>query len=89
MYELIIDKKITKFTIKQDKPTQKRIKDILLELAENPFSRRLDIVKFAGYRFHYRVRIGDIRIIYEVKNKELIVHVLDINNRGQIYKRWT
>jgi mRNA interferase RelE/StbE len=89
MYELIIDKKVTKYTIKQDKPTQKRIKDILLELAENPFSPKLDIVKLIGYKVHYRVRIGDIRIIYEVKNKELIIHVLDINNRGQIYKRWT
>lgn len=35
-----------------------------------------------------RLRVGDYRIIYTVEHGELIVYVIDIGNRGEIYKHF-
>lgn len=35
----------------------------------------------------YSYRIGDLRIIYSLKEDRLIVLVLDIGSRGEIYRR--
>lgn len=40
-----------------------------------------------GYRGYYRLRVGDYRVIYTIDNGHYIVCVVDIGNRGDIYKR--
>ena len=35
-----------------------------------------------------RLRVGNYRIVYTVDNGKLIVYVIDIDNRGDIYKRY-
>ncbi len=44
-----------------------------------------DAISLKGYDYTYRIRIGSIRIIYKVFQKELIITVIDIGPRGQIY----
>jgi hypothetical protein len=34
----------------------------------------------------YRVRAGDYRIIYQIRNKELIILVLTVADRKEVYK---
>ncbi|WP_096200079.1 type II toxin-antitoxin system RelE family toxin [Bacillus sp. FJAT-45350] len=34
----------------------------------------------------YRVRVGDLRLIYRVENERLLIIVLKIGPRGDIYK---
>jgi len=36
-------------------------------------------------RLGYRIRVGDYRIIYEIQDKILLVTVLDVGNRSEIY----
>ena len=47
-----------------------------------------DIKRLQGYDGYYRLRVGSYRIIFYVDNGELIVYVVDIGNRGQIYNRY-
>ncbi|MCM3110005.1 type II toxin-antitoxin system RelE family toxin [Lederbergia lenta] len=87
MYNITLSKKTKKYIDKQDKVTKRRIKNSLLTLAENPYSQTdNDIKQLKGYEETFRLRIGDIRVIYEVYNNKLIIHIINIGNRGNIYK---
>ncbi len=35
----------------------------------------------------YSYRVGDLRIVYSLKEDRLVVLVLDVGNRGDIYRR--
>ncbi|MDA3733595.1 type II toxin-antitoxin system RelE/ParE family toxin [Niameybacter massiliensis] len=76
-YELVITKQVEKFIKKQDKPTQIRVIKAVKELPEG------DVKKLKGYEKFYRLRVGDIRIIFEKKDDEYIIILIDIGNRGQ------
>ncbi len=55
------------------------------KLAINPNRRDLDIRPLQG-RDGYRLRIQDRRAIYTIEHAQLIILVLDIGARGDIYK---
>ena len=54
-------------------------------LAENPARRDLDVKPLRG-REDSRLRIGPWRAIYRIERESLIILVLDIDPRGDIYK---
>lgn len=84
MYEILLSRSAEKFVAKQDVPTKKRIKEAFLELAEDPYYNTLDTKKLSTGDM--RLRIGKFRVIYELDNENIIIHVLDIGSRGQVYK---
>ncbi|MCK4661804.1 MAG: type II toxin-antitoxin system RelE/ParE family toxin [Bacteroidales bacterium] len=89
MYKLLITKKATKFI--KLLPTSKRkiIKQKFNLLIQNPYpNQSLDIKKMKGYSDIYRLRIGKYRFIYELKEKELIILVMTVGFRGNVYKRF-
>ena len=43
-------------------------------------------VKLAGAPDLYRLRVGDYRIVYQVRDFELIVLVLSVGHRREIYR---
>jgi len=63
---------------------QKRIVKRLKSLRENP--RPQGVKKLAGEEDLYRIRDGDSRIIYTIQDKELIVLVVKIGNRKDVYR---
>lgn len=86
MYELRIDKQAAKYLKKMDKPTRNRLMGGLMELAKNPFADT-SVTRMKGYASTFRKRVGDFRIIFEVDQGDLIVLVLKIGSRGDIYKK--
>ena len=34
----------------------------------------------------YRIRVGDYRIVYEIKNNVLLLTVIEIKHRSEVYK---
>lgn len=79
-YNINLTKKSEKFIKKQDKDTQKRLIKAIIELPEG------DIKKLKGMDEVYRLRVGDFRVLFERNDSELIIVVIEIGNRGQIYK---
>jgi len=45
-----------------------------------------DIDAMTGRKGYYRLRVGTYRIIYTIKENVLTVEVLDVGNRGDVYK---
>ncbi|WP_096200481.1 type II toxin-antitoxin system RelE family toxin [Bacillus sp. FJAT-45350] len=87
MFEIKVSNKARKFIQKQDTPTRKRIKNALVHLAEDPYNRKEnDIKKMKGYTDTFRLRVGDIRMIYKIEDEKVILYVLNIDFRGDIYK---
>jgi mRNA interferase RelE/StbE len=77
---------ITKFAQKQlDKlpdSVANRLIDAIYNLAENP--RPVGHKKLKG-RNGNRIRVGDYRIIYEIFDSELLISVVAIGDRKDIY----
>ncbi len=65
---------------------QDKIVEALSFLAENPFTELLQIKKLRGPEKLYRIRIGDYRLIYVVASLELVVIVIKIGHRKEIYR---
>ena len=53
-------------------------------LAEDP--RRVGAIKLSGNEL-YRIRHGLYRILYEIKDGELIIQVINVGHRSDVYKR--
>lgn len=48
--------------------------------------QKYDIKRLKGKENHYRLRIGMYRAIFEIQKKNVILYVIDIDSRGDIYK---
>ena len=83
MYKVSIEKSVQKTLEKINAPFYSRIKNAILKLAENP--RPEGYKKLKG-REGYRIRVADYRIIYEIFDEVLLVTVIDLGNRKDIYK---
>lgn len=83
MYQIIIKKKAKKFIDKLPLNERKRIVSAIEKLPNGE-----DIKKLKGYDELLRLRVGNYRIIYSVDNGRLIVLIIDVDNRGDIYKRY-
>jgi mRNA interferase RelE/StbE len=57
---------------------------IISVLESDPFPH--GSIKLAGEKHTYRIRTGDYRIIYEVNNNILLILVLKIGHRKDVYK---
>lgn len=67
-----------------DRPIRKRIAMVIDGLGSDP--RPHGCVKMAGPEGAYRVRVGDHRIVYQVKDARLLVLLLRIGHRREIYR---
>ena len=75
--------KITKFLNSLDEKTKEKLKKRLAELKRDPFVGG-DVKKLKGTSGDlYRLRIGKIRIIYCLTQRE--IEIVDIDFRGNIY----
>ena len=68
-----------------DGSVRRRIKRRIDSLAENPHPS--GIKKIEGEDDLYRLRVGDYRILYQVKEKILLILIVGIGHRRDIYRR--
>ena len=63
----------------------KKILKAVEALASNPFPPK--IKKLIGSEHTFRIRIGDYRIIYNIYSKILIIEIIRVGHRRDIYER--
>ena len=80
IYKIEFTKSALKFLKKQPKNQSIRLLSSINKLPSG------DIKKLKGDNEWYRLRVGDYRVIYTINNDILLITVINIGNRGQIYK---
>ncbi len=83
MYRIIIKKHAKKFIDRLPANERKRVVAAIEQLPNGE-----DIKKLNGHEGLLRLRVGEYRIVYSVDHGELVVYVIDADNRGEIYKRY-
>ena len=63
---------------------QQRIKSKIDALVDSP--RPDAVVKLSGEDDLYRIRVGDYRIIYRIQDNHLLILVLKIGHRRDVYQ---
>ena len=81
LWQVSFDKRAEKMFAKLDKTTQKRIKDFIdQKLIIEPIKY---LIMLAGSNKFSRARVGDYRIIMEIKDQELLIIIIDVGHRRE------
>ena len=82
-YVVVIERQVQKQLLKITRSDYNKVVAALQSLADNP--RPQGYKKLKG-RDGYRIRIGDYRIIYSIKDDLLSVFILTVGNRRDVYE---
>jgi mRNA interferase RelE/StbE len=82
-YSVNFKKHALKELAKINEPFYSHIKQAIYSLADNP--RPQGYKKLKG-RDGYRIRVGNYRIIYDVFESELVVDIIALGHRKDIYE---
>jgi mRNA interferase RelE/StbE len=86
MYRLKYRRQARNYLARLPLKTKTAIVNKLHELAVNPDNADLDIEILKG-REGFRLRVGQYRVIYTRQDDQLIIEVVKVRSRVDIYKR--
>ncbi|MEK6812761.1 MAG: type II toxin-antitoxin system RelE/ParE family toxin [Nanoarchaeota archaeon] len=81
-YRILLDEKADKFLQKLQQTDQQKIRNKLRDLAHSPQLGKPLVGRLSGL---WSLRTGDYRAIYQIRNNELLIFVLQIGHRKNIY----
>ena len=87
-YSVIISPAAEKDIAKLDKPIKQRVKKYIqekLEGCENP--RKYGSALEGELRTFWRYRVGNYRLVAEIKDDQVIILVVGVDKRNDIYKK--
>lgn len=82
MYKVEFSKDAEKQFFKLEKNLQERIVSTLERCQARPYAH---VKKLVGNDYH-RLRVGDYRIILDIQDNKLMILVIEIGHRKNIYK---
>ncbi len=85
MYKLLYHPQTVKQLKKIHPNDRERVINKIEMLSQNPKSPSLNIRKLVNTKNSFRLRTGDIRVIFELDVSNKTIYVWDINYRGSIY----
>jgi mRNA interferase RelE/StbE len=83
-YQLLIERSAQKELSKVPHQDRARIIAAIQGLSEDP--RPSGVKKLTG-RNAWRIRVGNYRVIYEIQDNSLVVLVVSVGHRKEIYRR--
>jgi mRNA interferase RelE/StbE len=83
-YQLVFEKKYIKDLKHVHPDYHQAIYNALLALQDNP--RPVGSIKLKGASYLFRIRIGPYRVIYSIIDKKLLVLIIEIGDRKDIYR---
>ncbi len=83
-YRIEVKGSAAKALKKIPKPDRKRISEKIDDLAENLPNQ--NITKMKGNNPFHKTRVGDYRIVYEIQDDVLLILIIKIGHRKDIYR---
>lgn len=83
-YHIDLARQAQKFLASQSKDIQKQIGHKIDVLENDP--RPTGYKRLQGLKDLYRVRYGDYRIVYTIRDDQLLVLVIQIGHRRDVYR---
>jgi len=83
-YEIEITRTAEKRLKQIPREDQERVVRAIIALAIEPFPRGSR--KLSGYEDVHRIRVGRYRVIYSVSGQKLIIIILKIGHRRDVYR---
>ena len=71
---------------KLPKPVREKIDESFEILSISPFNELLHFRKIRGQNNHYRIRVGDYRIVYTATDSSLTILIIRVGHRKDVYK---
>ena len=84
MFQIIIPKRLVKVIDKLQTRLREKVLKALAALQTDP--RPNGVVKMVGYANLWRIRIGDYRVIYEIHDQVLEIHLIEVDHRREAYR---
>jgi mRNA interferase RelE/StbE len=85
VYKITYTTKAAKSLLKMPRNTANLIREKLMQIANDPFASIPNAKKLQG-RPGYRLRVGDWRVIYEINKDQIVIIVMKIAPRGEVYR---
>jgi len=85
MYSIVIKKQASKGMLQLPRKIAEKFRLAFKELAVDPYNTGYDIKKLSD-REGYRLRISSYRAIYAIDAGQLVILVVKVGPRGDIYK---
>lgn len=82
-FTIVFKPSVLKKSKRFPKKDLKRIKEKLDSLCEDPY---VNAIKVREIKDVWRVRVGDYRILYRIENNRMVILVVRIDHRKQVYK---
>ena len=86
-YRMKVKKSAAKSLKKISKPDQKRISKAIDNLADN--LPNPNTTKMKGDNPFHKIRVGDYRVVYEIQDDILLILIIKIGHRKDIYRSLT
>jgi mRNA interferase RelE/StbE len=84
MYEVAFTPRADRLFAKLPQDVQRRVIRALEELSVNPLPK--GVKKLAGLEETlWRIRVGNYRIVYSIRKKQLLILVVAVGHRSNIY----
>ncbi len=84
MYQIVFAKQAAKTLRKVPQNVARLIRKKLEDIASDPHAQHNNVTKLRN-RSGYRLRVGDWRVIYEIEDERMVIHVLEVGSRGGVY----
>ncbi|WP_210635752.1 type II toxin-antitoxin system RelE family toxin [Streptomyces sp. GESEQ-13] len=68
------------------RPDAMRILTALTALGDDPYRQDTDVKKLTGPSGLYRLRVGSYRVAYQINDGELVVLVVKVGDRRDVYR---
>jgi mRNA interferase RelE/StbE len=85
VYRIVFTRSADKVLRSMPRELALRIRDRLDVLAQDPYTQQSNVTKLQN-RSGFRLRVGDWRVIYDIEDYKLIILVLKIGPRGEVYR---